>query len=327
MDIPAAEATPSTFAFLSEMEAPVSELAGADVESDLNTIATELDSLFKTEAQLQAEAEVKAEAQQAKKHTAQGRLAKARIQQRKARALAQAKIAAKQQAAAQKAAASAPSPAAAAAAAPRPAKLAQRLDGYRVARGHKEEISTLEATAAAHSSNSVGYSLPSAYAPAAVGAVAPAVAFQGQVTVNPQWNAWSASRPCSSGCTSCGRSSRSLRECRGRRCAASGAEEGRGGKANSEPPHEALSSYLSADERGSTSTTSRCSCRRASPFNYGQTLLATPQGYVHPNLLPNPTVGPRLLPGQVPGMSPGLPDLYPAEHGERGRGGGAAESV
>ena len=311
VDIPAAEATPSTFAFLSEMEAPVSELAGADVELDLNTIATELDSLFKTEAQLQAEAEAKAEAQQAKKHTAQGRLAKARIQQRKARALAQAKIAAKQQAAAQKAAASAPSPAVAAAAAPRPAKLAQRLDGYRVARGHKEEISTLEATAAAHSSNSVGYSLPSAYAPAAVGAVAPAVAFQGQVAVNPQWNAWSAlglAPPVVPVAAAVPAASANV--------AGVGVLLQALKKVEEEKQTQSLLTKLSALISAQTNAAAlqqqaAAAAAVPSPFNYGQTLLATPQGYVNPNLLPNPTVGPRLLPGQVPGMSPAYPTYIP----------------
>jgi hypothetical protein len=310
VDIPAAE--PSTFAFLSELEAPVTELAGADVESDLNTIATELDSLFKSKAQIEAEAE----AEQAKKHTAQGRLAKARIAQRKARALQQAKAAAKAQAAAEKKAASTPAPkpvASRAAASPRPAKLAQRLDGYRVARGHKEEISTLEATAAAHSSNSAGYSLPSAYAPAVVGAVAPAVAWQGQVAVNPQWNAWAAlglAPPAAPVVAAAAVPAASAN------IAGVGALLQALKKVEEEQKAQSMLTKLSALISAQTNAAAlqqqaAAAAVQPSPFNYGQTLYATPQGFVNPNLLPNPTLTPRLMPGSVPGMSPAYPTYIP----------------
>lgn len=329
----------AAFAFLSSTEEPVPVAAAAaaagshaadphlhlDVEASLDTIAAELDSLFQTDAEKAAVAQAKVQAEAAKiaatkaAAAAHNNLKMSRAQKGRARAKAA------------RAAKAAPAPAASPVAKPsrRQQKLISRLDGYRASRGHAgaapASASMLESGTQSRSSASAraqvqsGYSAPSAYMAPQV-AVAP-MAFQGQVGVNQAAVAQSqdAALYASLGFAPPAPPAVQVLPAAAPAAANVGLLIQALKRVQEEQQTTALVSKLSALLGGASGAPAVGAPQQQipSPFNYGQTLQATPAGWANPNLAPS-TFGPRVLPGAIPGMAPSYPSYIPSQQARVG---------
>jgi hypothetical protein len=318
-----AESKDPAYAFISTVEHAVpitSAPQSDDVEQNLDTIQLEIGSLFNNAAQ----ASTTTEEQQQTLTKSKSR--RGRISARKMRAHHRVHHAPVMQSAMPP---SSPLPPQAA--------ISSQYDAYhseQKAPSLPEPVSILESMAHSRSAHGAGYSMPVS------GIVSPAVAFQGQVAVNPafaspanpMWSALGLTPPAPIAAVAPVQPVAAVAPV----AAPATSVAGVGALLS------ALKQFQQQEEQNSlvkklaalisaASTQQQLAAAVArpvataapaviqSPFNYGQPLVATgvnPLGvqYQNPNLMDNTHGVPRLLPGSFPGQSPAYPTYIPTEN-------------